>query len=156
MQRFGEQQLFVSSSRVVISNICTAGSLSTEGARHRGCELNDNDEFRWMDLVFQKHRLTLAGDIKIIPALCGRNEHSDIQNMKNSSAAQPERFLPAQLQLAPLSRLQVGPPPSISLEDPFILSSHCTPATITPSPCHASHIRTALAKWRLLSVPSNE
>lgn len=54
-QGFSEQQLFVSSTRVVMSNICTAGSLSAEGARHRGCELNDNDEFRWTDLVFQKH-----------------------------------------------------------------------------------------------------
>lgn len=81
------------------------------------------------------HRnITLAGDIQIIPTLTGRNEHGDIQNMKNSSASQPERFLSAWLQLAPLSRLPVGPPSSISLEDPFIFSSHCTPATITPSP----------------------
>lgn len=54
-QGFSEQQLFVSSTRVVMSNICIAGSLSAEGARHRGGELNDNDEFRWTDLVFQKH-----------------------------------------------------------------------------------------------------
>lgn len=100
--------------------------------------------------------IPLAGDIQIIPALLGRNEHGDIQNMKNSSTAQPEIFLPARLHLAPLSGLHVGPPPSINLEDPFILSSHCTPATITPSPCHASHIRAALAKWCLLCVSSNE
>lgn len=100
--------------------------------------------------------ITLAGDIQIIPAPASRNEHGDIQNMKNSSADQPKRFLPARLQLAPLSRLQVALPPSISLQDPFILSSHCTPATITPSPCYASHITAALAKWRFLSVPSNE
>lgn len=90
--------------------------------------------------------ITLAGDIQIIPALAGRNEHGDIQHMKNSSAAQPERSLPARLQLAPLSGLQVEPPPSISLEDPFILSSRRTPATITPSPCYASHIRAALGQ----------
>lgn len=100
--------------------------------------------------------ITLAGDIQIIPAPASRNEHSDIQNMKNSSADQPKRFLPARLQLAPLSRLQVALPPSISLQDPFILSSHCTPAKITLSPCYASHIRAALAKWRFLSIPSNE
>ncbi|KAK9543059.1 hypothetical protein VZT92_000871 [Zoarces viviparus] len=97
--------------------------------------------------------ITLAGDIQIIPTPASRNEHGDIQNMKNGSATQPERFLPARVQLAPLSGLQVGPPRSISLEDPFILSSYCTPATITPQPCHASHIGVALAKWRLLSVP---
>lgn len=51
-QRFSEQQLFVSSTRVVMSNICTAGSSSAEGVKHRGRELNDNDKFRWMDLVF--------------------------------------------------------------------------------------------------------
>lgn len=54
-QRFSEQQLFVSSARVVISNICTAGSFSAEGAKQRDCELNDNDQFRWVNLVFQKH-----------------------------------------------------------------------------------------------------
>lgn len=35
-QRFSEQQLFVSSTRVVMSNICTAGSFSADGAKHRG------------------------------------------------------------------------------------------------------------------------
>lgn len=54
-QRFSEQQLFVSSTRAVMSNIYTAGSFYAEGEKHRGCELNDNDKFRWMDLVFQKH-----------------------------------------------------------------------------------------------------
>ncbi len=100
--------------------------------------------------------ITLAGDIQLIPPHACRNEHGDIQNMKNSSAAHSQRSLPARLQLAPLSRLQVGLPFSISLQDSFIFSSHCTPATITPSPCYASHIRAALAKWRSLNVPSNE
>lgn len=54
-QRFSEQQLFVGSTGVVVSNICTAGSFSADGANRGGCELNDNDQFRWMDLVFQKH-----------------------------------------------------------------------------------------------------
>ncbi|TNN70133.1 hypothetical protein EYF80_019633 [Liparis tanakae] len=84
------------------------------------------------------------------------NEHCDIQTMKKLSAAQPERVLPAPLQLPPLSGLQVGPPRSISPVDPFILSSRRTPATITPLPCRAAHTGSALAKWCLLSVPSNQ
>ena len=100
--------------------------------------------------------ITLAGDIQIMAALGGKNEPGDIQNMKNGCADHPKRLLAVCLQLAPLSRLQVALPPSISPQDPFILSSRCTPATITPSPCYASHMGTALTKWPFLRLPSNE
>lgn len=54
-QSFVNSSCLLAPAWVVMSNICTAGSRSAEGAKHRGCELNDNDQFRWTDPVFQKH-----------------------------------------------------------------------------------------------------
>lgn len=57
------------------------------------------DAVLWMTMMHSGGRtscfrsITLAGDIQIVPALIGRNERADIQNMTNSSAAQPEIFL---------------------------------------------------------------